>query len=56
MHFFLVKVTFYDEVNIIHDVITTANPYPYTAKSMSVGVRNNKTQQVRCLTINRIRT
>ena len=32
MHFSRVNVTFYDEVNIIHDVITTPNPFPYTAK------------------------
>ena len=30
--FFRVNVTFYDAVNIIHDVIITANPFPYTAK------------------------
>ena len=35
-------------VNTIHDVITAANPFPYTAKIMFVVVRNNKTQQVRC--------
>ena len=23
------NVTFYDAVNMIHDVITTANPFPY---------------------------
>ena len=34
-------------VNIIHDVITTPNPFPYTAKFMFVGVRNNETQQIR---------
>ena len=44
--FLRVNVTFYDAVNVIHDVITTANPIPYTAKLMFV--RNNKTQQVRC--------
>ena len=27
-----------------HDVITTANPFPYTAKFMFDGVTNNKTQ------------
>ena len=32
MHFLLVNVTFYDSVNVIHDVITTAIPFPYTAK------------------------
>ena len=47
MHFLQVNVTFYDAVNIIRDVVTTANPFPYTAKFMFVGVRNNKTQQVR---------
>ena len=30
-----------------YDVITTANPFPYTPKFMFVGVRNNKTQQIR---------
>ena len=38
-----VNVTFYDAVNLILDVITTANPFPYTAKFIFVGVRNNKT-------------
>ena len=37
---------FYDAVNIIHDVITTRNPFPYTAKFMFVGVRINVTQQL----------
>ena len=32
---------------IIHDVISTRNPFPYTAKFMFVGVRNNETQQIR---------
>ena len=41
MHFLWVNVTFYDAVNMIHD-ITTANPFP--AKLMFIGVRNNKTQ------------
>ena len=40
MHFLRVNVTVYDAVNIIHDVITTPNPFPYTAKIMFVGVRN----------------
>ena len=31
MHFVRVNVTFYDAVNIIHDVITKANLFPYTA-------------------------
>ena len=43
-----VNVTFYDAVNIIHDVITIRNPFPYAAKFMFVGVRNNETQQIRC--------
>ena len=42
MHFLRVNVTFYDAVNVIHDVIATANQIPYTAKFMFVGVRNNK--------------
>ena len=45
--FLRVNATFYDAVNIIHDVITTPNPFPYTAKFMFVGVRNNETQQIR---------
>ena len=47
MHFLWVNITFYDAVNMIRDVIRTANLFPYTAKFMFVGVRNNKTQQVR---------
>ena len=35
-----VNVTFYDAVNMIHNVITP-NLFPYTAKFMFVGVRNN---------------
>ena len=38
---------FYDVVNVIHDVIPTVNPFPYTAKFTFVGVRNNKTQEIR---------
>ena len=34
---------FYDTVNTMHDVITTANLFPDTTKFMFVGVRNNKT-------------
>ena len=45
--FLRAKVTFYDAVSMIPDVIRTANPFPYTAKFMCVGVRNNKTQQVK---------
>ena len=54
MHILRVNVTFYDAVNIIHDVITTRNPFPYTAKFMFDGVRNNETQQIRRWKINRI--
>ena len=54
MHFLRVNVTFYDAVNIIHDVIITADLFPYTAKFLFVGVRNIKTQQIRCRKINRI--
>ena len=39
--FLRVNVTFYDPVNIIRDVITTPNPFPYTAKIMFAGLRNN---------------
>ena len=56
MHFLRVNVTFYDAVSMIHDVIRTANPFPRTAKFMFVGVRNNKTQQIRRWKINRIHT
>ena len=56
MHFLAVNVTFYDAVNMIHAVIATPNPFPYTAKFMFDGARNNKTQQIRCLKINRIHT
>ena len=41
-----VNVTFYDAVSVIHDLIITADPIPYTAKFMFEGVRNNKTQQI----------
>ena len=47
MHFLRVNVTFNDAVSMVHDVIRTANPIPYVAKSMVVGFRKNKTQQVR---------
>ena len=47
MNFVLVNVTFYDTVNMIHDNITTANLFPYTAKFMFEGARNNKIQQLR---------
>ena len=47
MHFLQVNITFYEVVNMIHDVIRTANPFPYTAKFIFVSVRNNKTQQIR---------
>ena len=56
MHFLRVNVTFYDAVIVIHDVITTTDPIPYTAKFMFVGVKNNKTQQIRRSKINRLRT
>ena len=41
------NVTIYDEVNMIHDVITKANPFPYNLKFMFVGIRNNKIQQIK---------
>ena len=45
MHFLRVSVTFYDAVNMMKDVIATANLFPYTSKFMFVGVRNNKTRK-----------
>ena len=45
--FLRVNVMFYDAVNVIHDVIRTANQFSYTANFMFVGARNNKTQQIR---------
>ena len=54
MHFLLVNVTIYDAVNMIHDINTTANPFPYTAKFMTDCVRNNKTEQMKHRKINRI--
>ena len=50
----LQKLTFYDAVNVTHDVITTADPIPYTAKFMFDDVRNNKTQQIRHWKVDRI--
>ena len=44
MHFLRVNVTFYDALKMIHDVISTANVFPYTAKFTFDSVRNNKTQ------------
>ena len=46
MHLQRVNITHYDAVNMIHDVITTANPFPYTAKMMFVVVRNNKSKHI----------
>ena len=45
--FLRANVTFYDTVNMIYDVSTTTNPFPCTAKFMFVGIRNNKTRQIR---------
>ena len=47
MHLLRVDVTFYDAVNMIHDVIRAANPFPYTAKFMFVAFTNDKTQRIR---------
>ena len=41
---------------MIHDVIRTAYPFPYTAEFMFAGVRNDKTEQIRCWKMNRIHT
>ena len=45
--FLRVHVKFHGAVNMIHDVITAANPFPHTAKFVFVGVRSNKTQHIR---------
>ena len=45
MHFVQLNVTFYDAVNMIYDIITTANLFPYT--TMYDGARNNKSEQLR---------
>ena len=47
MHFLRVNVTLYDVINVIHDVIATADPILYTAKFMFDGVRNNRNQEIR---------
>ena len=54
MHFLRANVTFYNAVNMICDVIRTANPFPYTAKFMFVEVRNDNSQEIRHWKINRI--
>ena len=41
------NATFYDAVNMIHDVITTTNLFPYTAKFMFDCARNSKIEQRR---------
>ena len=43
MHFLLLNVKFYDADNMIHDVVTTGDPFPYAAKFMLINIRNNKT-------------
>ena len=30
------NVTFYDAVNVVNDIITKVNPFPYAAKFISV--------------------
>ena len=42
MHFLRVNVTFIDAVDMIHDIITIANPFQYTAKFMFVDDRKIK--------------
>ena len=54
MHFLRINVTFYDAVNMINDVITTANLFPYTPKFMLDWVKNNKSQRMKRWKINRI--
>ena len=57
MHFLRVNVTFYDAVNMIHAVITTAKLFICTAKFMFDGVRNNnvETKKIEIERQNRIR-
>ena len=38
IYFLRVNVTFYDTVNMIHDVITAVWQFPYNAKFMFVGL------------------
>ena len=47
MHFVWGNVTFHDAVKMIHDVITTANLFPNTAKFMFDSARNNENEQLR---------
>ena len=42
MHFVRVNVMFYDAVKMIHDVITTANLFPYASKFTFDGARKIK--------------
>ena len=54
MNFLQVNITFYDAVNIMHHVIITRNPYPYTDKFVFLDVTFDKDQQIRCWRIYRI--
>ena len=45
--FLQVNVMLYKAVYMIHDVIRTSNPFPYTAKFMFVSIRNNEIQQIK---------
>ena len=56
MNFLQVNVTFYEAVNIIHDVIIRGYLYPSTAEVVFEGVRSNIDQQIRRRKINRIST
>ena len=47
MHFLRENVTFYHAGKMIHDVIRTAYPFPYTATFMFFCVRNDKAKQIR---------
>ena len=47
MHFLRVNAKFHDTVNMIHNVITTANSFSYTAKFIYVSDENNKTKKIR---------
>ena len=51
MHFLSVNVTFYDAVNMIHDVIGTDNSFTYTAKFIFVGVRKDRIEYVHSVVV-----
>ena len=51
MHFLQVNVTFYDAVNIIHDVLRTSYPFPYSCLSVLEIIKLNKSDVEKCICI-----